>query len=474
MASNEHAQLLDNLDMLVADEKKIVSFKWLSRAFSLPSNTAKEVLKAYAEKKKDAVKVVYLVSGWTRNDSRAFSLQLVGPSSLEGALANLDEASSHVYSVQPSIPKDPAALWTPDFIQAEELFNRPPEEDNCLRNNSLSGVVLTNVKCNPGGRRRAAPPPSNAGEGALKPVVPKGTAEKPATPPASPVVKTEEVEAAAPKAAKLGAAPKAGPATGAKGTKSKAAPAKGGLANLWGKAPPKTKAAAAKVEEVGGVRGGDAEARIRVMEEAEGGQSSGEEEEELAPRGRAGRRRRVALDEEEEEDDGGSEGANGGDVAMEDAEAADQGADVVMRESEEPEAGAAEEAEAMDAVDLNETTPPEEHLEVKPPVAGVGGRGAAAKRRKIARSTFDERGREVVEMVWEDELGGEGAEAVADVAPEPIKAEPRPPSPPKPAPKKAAAKEADKPKAPAKKAAPAAKGGKKGAQGNIMSFFKKK
>lgn len=47
----------------------------------------------------------------------------------------MDESSSHVYSVQPSIPKDPAALWTPDFVQAEELFNRPPEEENCLRDN---------------------------------------------------------------------------------------------------------------------------------------------------------------------------------------------------------------------------------------------------------------------------------------------------------------------------------------------------
>lgn len=232
-------------------------------------------------------------------------------------------------------------------------------------------------------------------------MVPKGTAEKAATPPASPVVKTEEVEAAAPKAAKLGATPKAGPATGAKGTKSKAAPAKGGLANLWGKAPPKTKAAATKAEETGGVRGGDAEARIRAMEEAEGGQSSGEEEEELAPRGRAGRRRRVALDEDEEEDGGGSDGGGDGDVAMEDAEAANEGADIVMRESEEPGAGAADEAEEMDAVDLNETTPPEDRLEeskrveAKPPVAeNRGGRGAPAKRRKVARSTFDERGRE--------------------------------------------------------------------------------
>lgn len=43
--------------------------------------------------------------------------------------------SVQVYSVQASIPKDPAVLWNAEFIQAEELFKQPPSVDNCLRDN---------------------------------------------------------------------------------------------------------------------------------------------------------------------------------------------------------------------------------------------------------------------------------------------------------------------------------------------------
>jgi hypothetical protein len=43
--------------------------------------------------------------------------------------------SVQVYSVQASIPKDPALLWNAEFIQAEELSKQPSSVDNCLRDN---------------------------------------------------------------------------------------------------------------------------------------------------------------------------------------------------------------------------------------------------------------------------------------------------------------------------------------------------
>ena len=43
--------------------------------------------------------------------------------------------SVHVYSVQPCIPKDPAELWSAEYVQSEELFKQPAEIDNCLRDN---------------------------------------------------------------------------------------------------------------------------------------------------------------------------------------------------------------------------------------------------------------------------------------------------------------------------------------------------
>lgn len=45
------------------------------------------------------------------------------------------DCSVQVYSVQASIPKDPALLWNAEFVQAEELFKQPSSVDNCLRDN---------------------------------------------------------------------------------------------------------------------------------------------------------------------------------------------------------------------------------------------------------------------------------------------------------------------------------------------------
>lgn len=48
--------------------------------------------------------------------------------------------SIQVYSVQACIPKDPAALWNAEFVQAEELFKQPFVVDNCLRDNRYGDV----------------------------------------------------------------------------------------------------------------------------------------------------------------------------------------------------------------------------------------------------------------------------------------------------------------------------------------------
>jgi DNA polymerase delta subunit 3 len=39
--------------------------------------------------------------------------------------------------VQACVPKDPAALWNAEFVQAEELFKQSFTVDNCLRDNRL-------------------------------------------------------------------------------------------------------------------------------------------------------------------------------------------------------------------------------------------------------------------------------------------------------------------------------------------------
>ena len=46
--------------------------------------------------------------------------------------------SVSVYSVQASIPMEPAAIWNSEFVQAEELFREPSAADNCLRDNRFT------------------------------------------------------------------------------------------------------------------------------------------------------------------------------------------------------------------------------------------------------------------------------------------------------------------------------------------------
>lgn len=53
--------------------------------------------------------------------------------------------SVEVYSVQACIPKDPAALWNAEFVQAEELFKQAPSVENCLRDNRYISFHCTSV-----------------------------------------------------------------------------------------------------------------------------------------------------------------------------------------------------------------------------------------------------------------------------------------------------------------------------------------
>lgn len=53
--------------------------------------------------------------------------------------------SVSIYSVQASIPMEPAAIWNSEFVQAEELFLQPSTTDNCLRDNRYvthSSVII--------------------------------------------------------------------------------------------------------------------------------------------------------------------------------------------------------------------------------------------------------------------------------------------------------------------------------------------
>ncbi|KAG5546054.1 hypothetical protein RHGRI_018281 [Rhododendron griersonianum] len=147
MAEVETLGILEEIEALVSDKLQVVSYKWLSRNFLLPSDSSKRLLHKFVEKHGDAMEVVYALSGWLKNNPSVYHIRLVSGPKLAEAKQDFDGSCSvHVYSVQACIPKDPAALWNAEYVQAEELFRQPPTTDNCLRDNRLCRISNSFVK----------------------------------------------------------------------------------------------------------------------------------------------------------------------------------------------------------------------------------------------------------------------------------------------------------------------------------------
>ncbi|KAK8676947.1 hypothetical protein V6N13_142505 [Hibiscus sabdariffa] len=149
MSQIETLGILDEIQALVSDKLQVVSYKWLSRNFLVPSNVAKRLLVEFVKKHGSGLEVVFSLSGWLKNSPSNYHIQLVTGPKLSEAKQEYDgNCTVHVYSVQACIPKDPAALWNAEFIQAEELFKQPATVDNCLRDNRFCGISTSFVKRN--------------------------------------------------------------------------------------------------------------------------------------------------------------------------------------------------------------------------------------------------------------------------------------------------------------------------------------
>ncbi|KAG4971723.1 hypothetical protein JHK85_038144 [Glycine max] len=127
------------------------------------------LLQEFVQKHEGGLEVVYALSGWLKSNHPSYHVRLVTGPKLEEAQQEFDgDCSVQIYSVQASIPKDPAVLWNAEFIQAEELFKQPSSVDNCLRDNS--GVFNSFVRWNVDGPTvvSAAPQSKSLGEGPTK------------------------------------------------------------------------------------------------------------------------------------------------------------------------------------------------------------------------------------------------------------------------------------------------------------------
>ncbi|XP_040195726.1 DNA polymerase delta subunit 3 isoform X3 [Rana temporaria] len=113
---------LDNIDELVTDHNKIVTYKWLSHTLGVHVNQAKQMLYDYVTRKRKEnqsahVHVTYLVTGKCVTEGFPYhKVAVVKEERLEATKSKLAVvANVHVYSVQKATLKDSAPLYNTDY-----------------------------------------------------------------------------------------------------------------------------------------------------------------------------------------------------------------------------------------------------------------------------------------------------------------------------------------------------------------------
>lgn len=502
MADGALLDLLPQIHALFSDQLRVISYKWLSRNFSVSSNDAKRLLQEFVNKHGTDHEVIYSVSGWLKNNPQNYCVQLTSSSKLEEARRTFkDSCSVQVYSIQACIPKDTAVLWNPEFVQAEELFNQPFDEENCLRDNRFCGVRNSFVKRTTTGKHVSSMPPKPTNS-VVAPAVPKPSSAPKGQ---SSMVRQQDLPAEkdnAPVLDKTVNAPSVKePSVGVHANKTKAQngkalPSNGAsLATMWGRASAKPKApAVTKAKDLPSVAV-TADAQICAKEEADADSSDDEKSAHYkrASNGASNRKRRAIFDCSDDDNDDDDF------VAIASPEPPKQDARNPVTEAAQDNISEQKKVESKqdtvsDVKGFTKGTDSEFTSECKTGSDnGINGSGitlkekandppidenkkdlaaetasTSPKRRKVLKTRIDERGREVTEVVWEGEAPASD-KAEKNVTTTDATNRPTLPSKPQPAAntdKNNAPSKTAGSKKPAKAAAP--KQGK-----NIMSFFKK-
>ncbi|XP_020587716.1 LOW QUALITY PROTEIN: DNA polymerase delta subunit 3 [Phalaenopsis equestris] len=147
MLAVDALEILGQIEVLVIDKLQVVSYKWLSRNFSISSNQAKKLLQEFVDKHDTKVEVLYSLAGWSKSNHETYCVKLASGQKLAEVIKEFDgNCSVEVYSIQSCLPKDLAVLWNAEFVQAEELFNQPSAVENSLRDNRFGGISNGFVK----------------------------------------------------------------------------------------------------------------------------------------------------------------------------------------------------------------------------------------------------------------------------------------------------------------------------------------
>eukprot|EP01112_Ceratiomyxa_fruticulosa_P020676 TRINITY_DN7128_c0_g1_i1.p1 TRINITY_DN7128_c0_g1~~TRINITY_DN7128_c0_g1_i1.p1 ORF type:complete len:301 (-),score=86.89 TRINITY_DN7128_c0_g1_i1:639-1541(-) len=122
------------IELSVFDESKVITYRYLSREYALPSNTSKQILADFAKKWPEEVEPVYLIAGKlkkgetvNKENTGTFShvVKLVDESGLDDTKKMFSSITSlHVYSVQKKIPKDNALVLVPEKDQLKQKYNQ--------------------------------------------------------------------------------------------------------------------------------------------------------------------------------------------------------------------------------------------------------------------------------------------------------------------------------------------------------------
>ncbi|KAL7642233.1 UNVERIFIED_CONTAM: hypothetical protein RMT77_006794 [Armadillidium vulgare] len=122
-------QYLENLDIFINDENKIVTYRWLSLTLSVSSNFAKQMLYHYLQKSKDSDKecklsVTYLLSGLQFDEELkqdVHKICVVREDDLEKLKSTFKTIYSlHIYSLQKVQIKDLNILYGIDYDNIKE------------------------------------------------------------------------------------------------------------------------------------------------------------------------------------------------------------------------------------------------------------------------------------------------------------------------------------------------------------------
>ncbi|KAL6999648.1 hypothetical protein U1Q18_000805 [Sarracenia purpurea var. burkii] len=462
MAEVETLGVLEEIQTLVSDKLQVVSYKWLSRNFFISSNTSKRLLQEFVEGHGDGLEVVYTLAGWLKNNPSVYHIRLVsGPKLVEAKQEFDGNCSVHVYSVQACIPKDPAALWNAEFVQAEELFRQTPTADNCLRDNRFCGISHSFIKRNAEGTAAsiAASQPKNAGLAApsrsnppnQNVTIPQPQQKKvqQASPKVGPessnVVKDIKTESHVTRGHEQAGKPPLDkekvpqlPANKKKGQNNIITSGNGGsLANMWGRASTKAKPGTATTEtNLVPKTTASAEAQIVAREATADASSSDDDDQDFnfkrASNGEGSRKRRVVFNFSDEED----EYKDAVNLASPDPPKSRSFLDkqsvkstipekenldidnkeknkpkvkkdnVVEKETNQPlreDSSVASKVKATGILSSDKVHSPisENNANAKDKVTSTA--PTSPKRRKVLKTRIDERGREVTDVVWEGE-----------------------------------------------------------------------